>query len=244
MEKVCIPVPHIYIQSLVLDKKRRLLHGITFTPEMLFTYNIETGQVTDHGIIGSGIETGQPEKPALDEKGQLWCTWGVTRSFMYDTGPKPIRLLSLDPDTNKLTHYKHGVPLLGPGDNGRIDNFLTGTDGFLYLGSHAGGLYRLDTKTADVQYLGKPAPGKRMAGMKYGSDGMIYLATGLSPSHIVRFDPKKDTFEVLGPIRDQKTGDQAFQIHDMCITKDGTIYAGENDNFARSGYLWQCKINN
>jgi sugar lactone lactonase YvrE len=242
LEKVCVPLPHLYIQSLVLDKERRLLHGVTFTPEKLFTYGIETGEVIDHGPIGSGIEMAQPERPVLDFRGRLWCTWGVTRAFMDSTGSRPIRLLCLDPDVNTIRFYDHGIEPLGRYDKGRVDGMLAGRDGHVYMGSSLGALYRLDPETAKVTYLGKPVPGERMAGMACRPDGTIYLACGRPSSHLVRFSPGPDTFEILGPIRDDTIGDQAFQIHDMCIAADGTIYAGENDNFRRSGFLWECRI--
>jgi streptogramin lyase len=242
LEKVGIPIPHVYIQSLVLDKERRLLHGVTFTPEKLFTYRIETGEVIDHGLIGSGLEMAQPERPVLDSQGKLWCTWGVTRAWMDHTGPHPIHLLCLDPDTNKVKYYHHGIGLLGRYDKGRVDGMLAGRDGYIYIGSSLGGLYRLDPLTAKVTYLGKPVPGERMAGMACGADGTIYLACGRPTASIVNFLPGPDTFDVLGPIRDDDLGAQAFQIHDICLADDGTIYAGENDNFRRSAYLWECRV--
>jgi len=241
LEKVCIPFPHIYIQSLVLDRDRRLLHGVTFTPERLFTYKIETGEVIDHGPIGSAIEMAQPEKPVLDSRGRLWCTWGVTRAFMDSTGSHPIRLLCLDPDSNTVRYYDHGIGLLGRYDKGRVDGMAAGKDGQVYIGSSLGALYRLDPETAKVSYLGKPVLGERMAAMECGADGAIYMACGRPAARIVKFYPGEDRFEILGEIRDEKLGDQAFQIHDLCIAADGTIYAGENDNFRRSGYLWECR---
>ena len=242
LEKVCIPLPHLYIQALVLDRERRLLHGVTFTPEKLFTYKIETGEVIDHGLIGSGCGMAQPERPTLDARGRLWCTWGVTRAFMNDPGPHPIRLLCLDPDTNRLTFFQHGIPQFGAHDDGRVEGMFNGRDGYVYLGSKAGGLFRLNPETAAVQYLGKPVAGERITSMTHGPDGAIYFASGRPDPHIVRFLPGPDRFEVLGLIRDERIGEQAFQIHDICCTADGRLFAGENDNFRRSSYLWECTL--
>ena len=33
-----------------------------------------------------------------------------------------------------------------------------------------------------------------------------------------------------------------WQVHDVAVTPDGTIYAGENDSPYRSGYLWEIRI--
>ena len=68
----------------------------------------------------------------------------------------------------------------------------------------------------------------------------ILPAAGREPA--CRNLPEKMAFEDLGEIRDDKIGDRAYRIHDICIASDGTIYAGENDNFRRSGYLWECRI--
>jgi hypothetical protein len=242
LQKLCIPIPHAYIQSLVLDHQRGLLHGVTFTPEKLFTYDIETGAVRDHGLIGSGVELGQPEKPVLDQKGRLWCTWGVTRAFMSDTGPHPIRLLCLTPDTGEIVFYQHGLPPLGSYDKGHVEGMLSARDGFVYVGSRLGGFYRLNPDNAEVKYLGKPVPGERMTSMVESSDGSIYIACGRPDAYLVRFRPGPDAFEVLGLIKDEKTGEKAHQIHDLCMVTDDTFYAAENDNFSRSGYLWECRL--
>ena len=34
-----------------------------------------------------------------------------------------------------------------------------------------------------------------------------------------------------------------YQCHDVTITPDGVLYAGENDNPHRSGYLWEIRLN-
>jgi outer membrane protein assembly factor BamB len=161
---------------------------------------------------------------------------------MDSTGSHPIRLLCLDTDTKKIKYYHHGIELLGRYDKGKVDGMLTGRDGQIYIGSSLGGLYRLDPQTAKVTYLGKPVPGERMAGMACGVDSEIYLACGRPKPYIVRFLPGPDTFEVLGLICDDDLGARPFQIHDICIAAEGMIYAGENDNFRRSAYLWECRI--
>jgi len=93
-----------------------------------------------------------------------------------------------------------------------------------------------------VAYLGKPALGERMAAVECGADGAIYMACGRPAARIARFIPGEDRFEILGEIRDDELGERAYQVHDLCIAADGTIYAGENDNFRRSSYLWECRI--
>ena len=40
------------------------------------------------------------------------------------------------------------------------------------------------------------------------------------------------------PIYDREINTTAWQIHNIAVMKDGTIYAGENDVPHRSSYLW------
>jgi hypothetical protein len=55
---------------------------------------------------------------------------------------------------------------------------------------------------------------------------------------LLRFDPKKETYDFLGQIKDQD-GVSCWQVHDIVVLPDGTLYAGENDNPNRSSYLWE-----
>ena len=45
----------------------------------------------------------------------------------------------------------------------------------------------------------------------------------------------------LGKVIDQE-GEACFQIHHVVLTEDGVLYACENDNPYRSGYLWEIKL--
>ena len=77
--------------------------------------------------------------------------------------------------------------------------------------------------------------------MANGPDGMLYGSAGQDGSaSLFRYDPSRASLEDLGPIYDPILRERAFQIHDMSIAADGTIYAGEYDVPYRSGYL--CEI--
>ena len=55
---------------------------------------------------------------------------------------------------------------------------------------------------------------------------------------MIKFDPSHDSWELGGAIVDEH-GVAMHQCHDLAITKEGVIYAGENDVPDRSGYLWE-----
>jgi hypothetical protein len=58
---------------------------------------------------------------------------------------------------------------------------------------------------------------------------------------LLRFDPDACVFEVGDSIVDEG-GVEMWQCHDVTITNDGMLYAGENDHPARSGYLWEIEL--
>ena len=81
----------------------------------------------------------------------------------------------------------------------------------------------------------------RLTTLRMGPDGAAYGVTGRDGQcEVIRFDPDKETYELLGPVAD---GDEpCWQVHDVAVAADGTLYAGENDHPRRSGYLWEIRL--
>ena len=103
--KLAIPVPHVYIQSLVLDETRDTLYAQTFTPELLVAFNLRTGQSRVIGPIGSGMGLAQGENLVLDDDGCVWGSWGVTRAWQSSPGADQYRLFKYDPaNTTKIIY--------------------------------------------------------------------------------------------------------------------------------------------
>jgi hypothetical protein len=78
--------------------------------------------------------------------------------------------------------------------------------------------------------------------MALGPDCCAYGVAGRSGRcELLKFDFKNSKYELLGRLAD---GDvtSCWQVHDVCFAADGTLYACENDNPRRSGYLWEIKI--
>lgn len=248
-EILAIPVPHHYIQSINLDRKRRKIYGFTFPGEYLFEYDLETRQARTLAYIGNGIRMCQPHCAAFDRYGRLWGTWGEIRAFEDVPGPVPIRIFCYDPGTDEFNWFQHGFPKLNERDTANVDHMLLAGDGNIYAGTVAGGFCRLNPETGDVFLLGQPFPNPRLAGLVEGPDGLIYGAgnagydrEGVGEARMFVYDPAGDDFEDLGPIYDPEIGAGAVKVHVLVSTGDGTIYAGENDNVLRSSYLWECRI--
>lgn len=246
---LAIPVPHHYIQSITLDRARRVIYGFTYPGEYLFRYDLETHACETLAYIGNGVLLCQPHCAALDRHGRLWGTWGESRAFEFGLGPVPVRLFCYDPDRDEFRWFQHGLPKTEPDDPARVDHMLLAEDGLIYVGTVAGGLSRLDPESGEVEDLGKPFANPRLSGLVQGPDGLIYGAgnsgygeNGEGTVRLFAFDPKTGTLEHLGPIMDEERQAGAARIHILVAGPNGTLYAGENDNILRSSYLWECKI--
>jgi len=247
-EILAIPIPPFFIQSILLDRERRIIYGFTYPGEYLFRYDLNTKLCRPLAFIGSGLMMSQPHCASLDQYGRLWSTWGASRAFEYELSSVPIRICCYNPDKDKFTWYQHGFPKIDKADPACIDHMFLASDGFIYAGTVAGGLSRLDPETGNVEYLGKPFPNQRLAGLVEGPDGLIYGAgnegddrDGEGAARMFVFDPKTCQIEDLGRIYDENLKAGAVKVHMLVATEDGTLYAGENDNIYRSSYLWECK---
>lgn len=246
---VAVPVAANYIQSILLDKDNRVIYGFTYPSEQMFRYDLTTGTVRHVAYIGNGIMICQPHCAVLDGARRLWGTWGESRAFEYAPGPAPIRIFCYDPLIDEFTWFQHGFPKVDAADPARVDHMLLANDGLIYVGTVSGGFSRLDPATGQVESLGKPYAGGRLAGLVQASDGLIYGAgnSGYDERHngtcrLFAFDPVTRKLEDLGPIFDAEISVGASNIHMLVEGDAGVLYAGENDNIWRSSYLWECRL--
>jgi hypothetical protein len=98
LQKIAVPMPHMYIQSICLDQERGLIYGMTFTPERMFRFNLADGRSDDLGPISSGMEMAQGENVELDDEGCVWCGWSVTRAWQNFAGVDRNRLCKFNPE--------------------------------------------------------------------------------------------------------------------------------------------------
>lgn len=244
-ETLAIPVERIYIQSIAMDRRRGILYGFGGFPEVFWRYDLASGQARFIAYLGSGFECGQAHCPVLDDAGRVWGTYGILRAFAYSTGPDSIRLFHYDPDADRMAFLPHGLVKTCREDKARVDTALNIGDGFLYFGTEAGALERLDPATGEATLLAVPSTNGsgRLAGLCYRpQDGLLWGATGDNgQTELFAYDPRADKLMLMRPFADAK-GERPEKIHQMICTDDGTLYAGENDNETRAGYLWSCEI--
>jgi len=244
-EKIGIPIPHNYIQSIALDEKRGLIYSMHFTPERLSVFDLETQTATDLGPIGSGGAMAQGENILLDDDGSAWCGWGVTRAWQSTPGADAFRLCKVSPHENKIVYYEQGLPR-ADGEYGfaKVEGLFNLGTGCLYASGGNGSLYRIETETGQAKYLGTPIKDRRsrLTSLALHSDGFAYGITGRDGDcRLLRFDPRDDSYELGGKIEDD-AGVSMWQCHDVSVAPDGTLFAGENDHPQRSSYLWEIQL--
>jgi hypothetical protein len=243
-EKLGIPLPHNYIQSIALDEKRGVIYSMHFTPERLSRFEIKTGAARDLGPLGGGFFMAQGENVCLDDDGCAWVGWGLTRAWQNGPGPDAFRLCKYDPRKDQIIFFKTGLPRKdGAFGFAKVEGLFNFGTGCLYASGDNGSLYRIETKTAKATYLGTPI---REARSRLTSlvmhDGYAYGVTGRDGKcRLLRFDPKTDTYELGREIVDED-GVAMWQCHDVSVTTDGVLFAGENDHPRRSSYLWEIPL--
>lgn len=244
-EKLGIPIPHNYIQSIALDEKRGVIYALHFTPERLSVFDLETNTARDLGPIGSGAAMAQGENLVLDDDGNCWCGWNVTRAWQSTPGADASRLCKFDVMQNKIVYFDHGLPRAdGAYGTEKLEGLFNLGTGCLYASGGNGSLYRIDSQNGSAKYLGTPIPNRysRLTSLALHSDGYAYGITGRDGNcNLLRFDPRDDSYELGDSIVDGD-GVAMWQCHDVDITPEGVLYAGENDHSRRSSYLWEVEL--
>ena len=236
-----IPSPRDYIQHIVFDFERRMAYGCTYPVPFFFAFDLDARETKLSTFIGC-----YPHRSAVAPDGTVWTGY----SMSADAGSGDNFLLSYDPGKNDVTFHKTSLPQVGVTDMKQIDDAETFSDGLVYFGTVNGGFSRLDPKTGEIEWLGKPNRGMRLCGIVEGKDGLIYVATGAyygmkgddAHTHIYSYDRKKKHFADLGRIFDPDFGDRCVVVHSLTQGDDGTLWVGETDNAERSGCLWECRL--
>jgi len=240
-----IPSPYDYIQSIALDRKRKVVYGNGYPLGTQWGFDMKTRKPFAMKWIGG-------HKLRCDNEG---CLWGQSGERMRWPGineeAERIGAAVFNAQTNSPKLYKytpdHGYKVFDSylyplgGGNPSIANMLDGGDGFMYIGGSNGALYRVNKDTGECDFLAMASPGGRLEGMAFGPDGRLYLGGGtFYCTSVAVYDRKSDRLTKLGPIHDAERDETCIIVHALCMTDDGTMYIGETDNCERSGFLWEC----
>jgi len=225
---------HDYIQGIVMDKKRGIIYGDTWPNRVFFRFDIASGEYRILTSYGPPLT----EQMVIDDDGGVWHTWDF---FQWS---RRYALFRYDPDLDKVEFLKDELPNLGDTPKTQqIDTAVNGGDGYLYFGTMAGAVVRIQPRERQIEYLGKPLVQSRCKGLIPTSDGLLYGAGGSDyNTHVFSYDRNERRSQYLGALEDA-AGTRCWLVHDMERSDDGRLWIAECDVPARAGYLWEVKLN-
>ena len=216
--------------------------------------------------LGNAILFAQPHNAVVDSRGWLWGTCAETRAWDEMFGVHPIRLFKYHPDSECLIVFGHGLARLDdkdqlladgaadqPGtdvlagtphkqDFGFCDSTVYDGDRYIYAGTVAGLLCRIDTQTGAVQKVTNAISSGRFPALAI-LDGILYGAGGMNGrTQLFRWHIKSGETERYTRLADDASGESPARIHELAVGDGGRIYLGENDNHQRSSYLWSVTL--
>jgi hypothetical protein len=263
---ICVPAPHLYIQSIAADWERHLVYGFTYPVEAVSKTDLQAGLSEGLANIGSPGIFAQPHNAVVDGDGWLWGTYAETRSWDEAPGREPVRLFKYHPDKNNFVWSDHGLPRRGtvkqllkdpPGhtgatsalaktrhreDFGFCDSMAYDGHRYIYAGTVAGVLCRIDTRFDNVEKVANVMTTGRFPALAI-KDNILYGGGGMNThTQLIRWDTRTDRIEGYTELVDSKTGERPARIHDIAVDDEHQIFLGENDNHQRSSYLWALRL--
>ena len=247
IEIVDRPLPNLYIQSLVADRERSILYGQTYLHDYLFRFDIATGETRILAHLGINLFQGgltQAENIAVDRNGTLWGEWAPNRAWGHSAGKRPYRLFRYHPDDDRVQFLDTTLPPAPGSDDacGMMDGTVSGPDGAVYASTRDGILCRIDPDSGDLETIGQPGSAKlrRLSAMISDGESKIFGVAGKGgEAELFSLELGSGAITMHGALYDPEIDVHAWQIHDLALCKDGTLYAGENDVPTRSSYLWE-----
>lgn len=260
-----IPYPHLYLQSIAADFQRNLLYAFTYPAEFLVRFDLNTRQTRTLAYVGNAICFAQPHNGVVDKHGRLWGTYAETRAWDEKPGLQPIRLFCYDPDEDRITWFDHGLSRVADSkqllddpvkpqtqrildetrhkeDYGFCDAMVYDGDRYIYAGTVAGVLCRIDIETAQVEKIAHIMAAGRFPALTLDANGVLYGGGGTKgQTQLIRWDPTTDTIHDYGELVDPHTHQRPARIHDIAVDDQQRLYLAENDNHQRSSYLWTVR---
>jgi len=265
-ELLDVPAPRLYVQSIAADWRRNLIYGFTYPAEAVYKTDLKTRYSSLVAYLGNAILFAQPHNAIVDSRGWLWGTCAETRAWDEMLGQEPIRLFKYHPDNDCLVVFDHGLSrrecreqLLPDPDSaslatgvleetrhkqdfGFCDSMAYDGDRYIYAGTVAGVLCRIDTRTGGVEKVANVISTGRFPALAI-QDRVLYGAGGMhGGTQLVRWDIRNEELEFYSDLVDETLNERPARIHELAVADDGRVYLGENDNHERSSYLWSVAL--
>jgi len=231
VEDLGIPVAGDGIYTLVIDRPRGVIYGLTYPTARFFSYSISGkkfavhGGVAERSIPGEKFEKDRNIGRALvvDQDGVVYGSGQGGALFTYQPGTEKVQTLAVTAPT---------VP--GRAVYNRIDCWAEGASEPLYGGTSDGYLFRFDPKSQSIENLGKPLNQYRIRGLALARNGKLYGVGGDDDemARLFSYDPARGVYEILGMVDVNHRpyyAWQAYVIDSLALGKDGTLYFGQSE---------------
>lgn len=265
-EQIGVPAAHLYIQSIAADWERGIIYGFTCPAEAVVRTDLATGNSRLLAYLTNAIMFVQPHNGVVDKDGWLWGTYAETRAWDETMGREPVRLFKYHPDGDKFVWYDYGLSrkadtkqlLANPpaplgissalaetrhtNDCGFCDSMAYDGERYIYAGTVAGVLSRIDTATGKVEKVANVTETGRLPALLI-KDKVLYGAGGMNGhTQLIRWDTRTDRVEGYTDLADPNVQERPARVHDLAVDDSKRIYLGENDNHWRSSYLWEVSL--
>lgn len=231
-DRLASPTRGDYYQATCYDPQRKMMYFYTIR-NCFGAYDLRARRLVRYEAVES-----TPHCGIIDKAGGAWGTYSSWTQGFFRYSPDKDRFDF--PAGLAFPNAVEASDIMYRGA-GPVDSIIQGDDGCLYAGSALAELYRIDPVAKTIQFLGKPFPGRRLPGLAFGADGLLYMCGGSDKqAMLARYDLKTGKLETLGTVA-AKDGTSCFRCHELVVIDD-TVYIGETDNPTRSGYLWACEV--
>lgn len=226
-----IPVAGDGIYTLIVDRGRNVIYGLTYPTGRFFSYSIADGKFTVHGGVAERSIPGEKfEKDrnigralALDADGRVYGSGDRGAIFRFNPERREFECLRLTAPT-----------VAGREPYNRIDCWAEGSKEVLYGGTSDGYVFRLDPKSLALENLGKPLNQYRIRGLAFARNGKLYGVGGNDDemARLFSYDPGRGVYQMLGMVDVNHRpyySWQAYVIDAVAAGADGTLYLGQSE---------------
>lgn len=222
--------PYLYVQSMIVDPVRNHAFGHTIPDNHFFFFNLNTGELQDHGRISDYCF----HNLAIAPNGVCYGAW-------LEKGSSELKLLRFDPQTETLSYLeKTIIPDIGgkvAGNQG-IDQWLVTRDGSMYVGTVAQAcLLRFDWEREQFSSISPQLTEARITSLDEDENGIIWLGSGYPHMQLLSFNPSNGKIVNYGRVN--KNLPRCY-FHCACYFK-GKLYLGETDGFSPSMHILDLK---
>jgi hypothetical protein len=223
-EEIECPFADRRVAGLTIDSACDIAYGIFTDDKVLFSYEVESGEVTELGKIGESLIS---NVLAIDDGGSVYCVGDWGRLLCYNPAYGFIE------DTGVLIPSGRGKEYVSQASALTFDS----RSNVLYGGTLVDGyFFKFDVCEQTMICLGKPIDQRHIRALAVIPDGRVYGIAGEPKTgmcHMFKYDPVSGDLRDLGLVTAALSETWiAHEIDAMAVNSNGHIVMAENDRMS------------